>query len=122
LVASDWLLWWWRAFEPIYHPLNFFAVTYACYAAYFLLGRGLRRSESPPRIALSALAGSLLFFLLSNFCAWVIQHPGNETVPPAFRYERSFAGLLAAYANGLEFFRNTLAGDLVFTGVLFGAH
>jgi Family of unknown function (DUF6580) len=122
LVASDWLLWWQHEYDSIYHPLNSFALNYACYVAYVLLGMTLRQTESPWRIGLAALAGSVLFFLLSNGVAWLIQHPGNETIPLPFRYERSFAGLMTAYANGLPFFRGTLASDLIFTGAVFGAH
>jgi hypothetical protein len=37
-------------------------------------------------------------------------------------YDQSPAGLLACYTNALPFFRNTLAGDLVWTAILFSAH
>ena len=35
-------------------------------------------------------------------------------------YPKTFAGLVACYAAAIPFFQNTLAGDLVFTALLFG--
>ncbi len=96
-----------RGLEP--YPLSY--LYFAGYAAVgWLL---LRRTESPVRIGAAALSASLLFFLVSNFVSWLEQ---------AYPYGYSFAGLLDCYGAGVPFYRGTLAGDLLFTGVLFGAH
>ena len=88
--------------------------TWACYAGYVALGWAfLRRTESPVKIGAAAISASLLFFLFSNFGAWLEQ---------AYPYGYSFAGLLDCYAAAIPFYRGTLAGDLVFTGGLFAAH
>lgn len=62
-------------------------------------------------MVLAAVAGSLVFFLLTNF--------GSFLTDPM--YPKTAAGLMSAYAMGLPFLGNTIAGDLVFSGVLFGA-
>ena len=59
----------------------------------------------------AALAGSVQFFLITNF-AWL--YPGL--------YPHSFAGILAGYTAGVPFFWRTLASDLFYSGVLFGLH
>ncbi len=79
---------------------------------YAALGSALvRRSPSPLIIGGSALLGSLLFFAVSNFVCWL---------PPS-RYPNTLAGLQECYIMAVPFFRGTIAGDLVFSVVLFGA-
>lgn len=88
--------------------------TWACYLGYVVLGWAfLRRTESPWKIGTAALSASVIFFLVSNFGAWLEQ---------AYPYGYSLAGLLDCYAAAIPFYRGTLAGDLVFTAGLFGAH
>jgi hypothetical protein len=59
----------------------------------------------------ASLAGSMIFFLVSNFGVWL-------TSPVA--YASGFSGLVATMSAGVPFFWNTLAGDLVYAGILFG--
>lgn len=88
--------------------------TWACYAAYILIGAAfLRRTESPARIGTAAVSASLLFFLVTNFGSWLEQ---------AYPYGYSFAGLVDCYAAGIPFYRGTFLGDLVFSTGLFAAH
>ncbi|GIX22133.1 MAG: hypothetical protein KatS3mg121_0916 [Gammaproteobacteria bacterium] len=77
----------------------------------FLARASLRARRGPGRLLVVTLCGSTLFFLLTNFGAWA-------TLPQL--YGRDAAGLLEAYVAGLPFWRNALAGDLVFTFALFG--
>ncbi len=56
-----------------------------------------------------SLAGSLLFFATTNLAVWAL----------GSMYEHSWAGLAHCYVRALPFFRYTLAGDLVFSTVLF---
>lgn len=58
-----------------------------------------------------ALGSSLLFFFTSNFGWWAVSDS-----------EYTLAGFLANYAAALPFFRNTLAGDLCYTVLLFGGY
>ncbi|MBI2104856.1 MAG: hypothetical protein HYT90_04655 [Candidatus Omnitrophica bacterium] len=86
--------------------------TWGAFALTGMLGWWLRRRLSAARILGGALAGSLLFFLISNFGVWVLE----RLYPP------TAAGLWACYAAGIPFFRATLLGDLVYTVALFGGY
>jgi len=55
------------------------------------------------------IISSVLFFLVTNFASWMVMGI----------YDKSWAGLLHCYAQGLPFFRYTLAGDLGFGLSLF---
>jgi hypothetical protein len=84
------------------------------FALYVALGYGLlRNTESPVRIGGVAVGGSLLFFFVTNFAAWLEQ---------ALPYGYSLEGLWNCMVAGIPFARGTFYGDLVFTGALFGAH
>ena len=88
-----------------------FFVTIAWYAAIALLGNALLNKDSKPlRIGAASLLASASFFLLSNFMVWMVWD----------MYSKSIRGLLACYAAGLPFFRNTVTGDLVFSAAFFG--
>ena len=65
---------------------------------------------APHRILLGSLASSTFFFLTTNFAVWA----------SAGWYEKSWQGLMLCYTLAIPFFRNTMLGDLMFTGVLFG--
>jgi hypothetical protein len=69
------------------------------------------RLSVPRLVACSALA-SLAFFLLSNGAVWLFSP----------MYSPDLAGLSRCFTNALPFFRNTFAGDLTWTAVLFSAH
>ena len=60
----------------------------------------------------AALAGSVAFFVVTNFACW-LWSPW---------YESTLGGLAACYAAALPFFRYTIAGDVGFTVLLFGSH
>jgi hypothetical protein len=84
-------------------------VTWAWYAAMLGLGMTLRQNAGAVRIMASALLGSMVFFLVSNFAVWAAWD----------MYPRNFAGLMLCYDAGLPFFRRAIAGDVIFTAVLF---
>jgi hypothetical protein len=85
-------------------------VTLAWYAGMIWLGTLLRNNTKPARILGASLAGSVSFFLLSNFAVWAVWHD---------LYPMTFAGLMACYDAGLPFFRRALEGDLIFTSAMF---
>jgi len=53
----------------------------------------------------SVIAGSALFFLVSNFGAWL---------DPRMGYDTTLSGLMNCYWMGLPFWRSSLSSDLVF--------
>jgi hypothetical protein len=76
------------------------------------LGRRLRNTQSVPRIAAFALADSVQFFLITNFPSWAMSNT----------YPRTLSGLATCYTAAIPFFGWTVAGDLFYTGVIFGLY
>lgn len=70
------------------------------------------RSAGLVRTGIAALASSAVFFGLTNGAVWAFSP----------WYERSWAGLAECYAMALPFLKYTMAGDLMWSGALFGAH
>jgi hypothetical protein len=76
------------------------------------------------RVTLFSLAGSILFFLASNFVVWI---GGGGLGRP-----KTFEGLMLCYYDGLAFLRdygvirgfygNLFIGDLFFCAVIFGSY
>ena len=57
-----------------------------------------------------SFAGSLIFFVISNFGVWALGSPGVYDV----EYEKSLNGLVECYILALPFFGNTFLSTLVF--------
>lgn len=91
------------------YPILLFV--YGSFLLIGLLGLWLRSHKRPLPVFGAALLSSILFFVVTNFGVWII---GPETYP------RTFAGLVECYVAAIPFFKNTVAGDLVYTGILFG--
>lgn len=85
-------------------------LVYASVALVVCLGWFLQSNRSPVRVTLAALAGSVTFYLITNFGVWAF---GDM-------YPKTAAGLAACYVAALPFFQNSLGGDLFFTALLFG--
>src|SRR5262249_45961010 len=85
-------------------------VSWVWYAAIVLLGAKLLRENARPlRLIVASLASSISFFLLSNFMVWAA----------GTMYPRNWDGLITCYTVAIPFFRHSLEGDLLFTGVMF---
>jgi hypothetical protein len=84
-------------------------VTWAFYAGMLWLGTTLTQNAGALRILGSAVAGSVSFFLISNFAVWAAWN----------LYPRTLSGLLTCYDAGIPFFRHGIAGDLLFTAAMF---
>src|SRR5687768_1853188 len=81
--------------------------TPAVYASFLLsvwIGTRLRATENPAWIGGAAVAGSVQFFLATNFATWA----GGFHL-----YPKTFAGLMQAYTLGIPFFWRTLGSDLL---------
>ena len=88
-----------------------YLLTWTWYAAVLVLGRLLladRRSVG--RVAAGVVLSSTSFFLATNFAAWMALG----------LYPRNGAGLMAAYAAGLPFYRNDLLSTGLVAGLAFG--
>jgi hypothetical protein len=87
-----------------------YLLVYACIALSTVLGFGLRGKVGAGRVLGYSLAGSLLFFVVTNFGVWL----GSSMYP------QNGAGLLAAYVAGVPFFQWTVLGTLFYAALLFG--
>lgn len=85
---------------------------YLAFGLSIIVGMLLLNKVSPARLLGASLMTSVLFFLLTNFGAFL---------SPITPYPQNFGGLMAAYAAGIPFFWNTMLGDLFFTAVFFGS-
>ncbi len=77
---------------------------------YFLRDRGMEAK----RIFTVTLAGTFLFYLLTNFLVWYSD--------PMQLYPNHLGGLGMSYVAALPFLLNSLLGDLFYTALLFGAY
>ncbi|HEY1135983.1 MAG TPA: DUF6580 family putative transport protein [Xanthomonadaceae bacterium] len=89
--------------------MSFWAV-YLCIALSTAMGFGLRGKAGAARVLGYSLAGSVLFFVVTNFTTWF-----GSTM-----YPQTGAGLVAAYVAGLPFFQWTVLGTLFYAALLFG--
>jgi hypothetical protein len=95
---------------------------YIAFGITVMLGISISKKQNAPNIAMTAIGASVIFFLITNFGAWL----GMPF------YSKDIAGLMQAYAAGLAFFHdgsmgfspflNTLLGDLFYTSALFGVY
>jgi hypothetical protein len=93
--------------------LGFSAITPVVYCSFGLivcLGFWLRRRRSVGRVVAAAVTSAVLFFIATNFGVWAVES----------LYPKTLTGLLECYVAAIPFFWNTLAGDLVYSTLLFG--
>jgi len=93
--------------------LGFFALTpvvYGSFAMIVCLGFWIRGRRTAGRIAGATVAGAIMFFAITNFGVWAIDH----------LYPRTSAGLASCYIAAIPFFRNTLLSGLFYSALLFG--
>lgn len=94
---------------PMFNSVTLFV--YASLLVNVLIGRLLKRSITPGKVAGASIVCSMQFFLITNFGLWMV----TSLYPP------TTAGLVACYLAGLPYLGHTLAGDLTFSVFLFGA-
>ena len=95
-------------------PLDSMALAvYGCLFASVGIGQWLAKRRTWTRTGFAAVAGSLVFYLVTNFAGWLQPHS---------LYAHTVDGLLQGYAMAIPFFRNSLAGDLFWTALLFGLY
>ncbi len=93
------------------HDWRMMLVIYAALAVPALVGRFLGSGPVAWRVGAFAAGESILFFIATNFAHWVFFNTYPHTLP----------GLVECYIAALPFFKFTLLGDLLFSGVFFSA-
>jgi hypothetical protein len=92
-------------------------VIYGCFMINVWIGRRMLRSVTPVRVGAAAFLCSLQFFLLTNFATWLTAVTLHDPL-----YSANLNGLLSSYTLALPFWGRTLAGDLFYSGALFGLY
>ncbi len=77
-----------------------------------MIGWLLRNHTTALTLAVSGLAASILFYLVTNFGVWAM----------GTWYPHDLNGLMLSYEMGLPFFRYTLLGNLFYISLLFGLY
>jgi len=90
---------------------NLLPYVYGSFILTGLIGIWLKGHKSIGWIVGASLSSSVLFYVITNFGVWM-----TGGYPP------TTAGLAECYIAAIPFFRNTLLGDLVYVGVLFGLY
>ncbi|MDO8663683.1 MAG: hypothetical protein Q7K28_02505 [Candidatus Wildermuthbacteria bacterium] len=83
---------------------------YGSFALSSLIGFYIQKHKRVATVFFGALGSSLIFFLITNWAVWQF----------SALYPHSFAGLMQSYLMAIPFFKNSLAGDMLYTGLLFG--
>lgn len=84
---------------------------YAGHVLAALCGLGLRQ-WSLPRFVSVVMSSAFVFFVVSNFGVWAMTP----------LYPKSFGGMVDCYVAALPFLKLSLAGDMLFAYVFFGAY
>jgi Family of unknown function (DUF6580) len=91
---------------------NSMIFVYTGFALTVAIGFLLKNRVSMTNTIFAMVISSVLFFLLTNFGAWMTSG----------LYVKSAEGLMQAYVAGIPFFQNSLLGNLVFAAVIFGGY
>ncbi len=91
---------------------------YAAYALIVLLACRVRPQRFAGNASTGVFAGAAtgfvsatIFFLVSNFGAWLLPMNGE------YLYPQTLQGLFSCYRNGIPFARGTFGGDMLFTPI-----
>ena len=90
------------------HPL--FWLVWGAFSLVSLLGVWLRGNSKPRTVIFGTVAGSVLFFVLTNLGVFLFEN----------MYPHTREGLARCFTMALPFFRNSLLGDLFYSAVFFG--
>jgi hypothetical protein len=92
-----------------FHKLLFF--TWGSMVLAALIGFWVRKKYGFWRVAGGTLAGSILFFVITNFGVYLEGW-----------YGYGFSGLAQTYIMAIPFFKNSLAGDIFYSAAFFGCY
>lgn len=123
LFSGCYLKKYWAAVLPIlamlvsdyfigFYDWQVMASVYVSFILAFYIGRLLARHMAWYNVVLSAIASSVLFFLVTNFAVWAFFD----------WYPHTWSGLASCFTLALPFFRNSFFGDLIYSAIFFGVY
>jgi len=77
-----------------------------------IIGISLKNKVKIKPVLGASLLSSVIFYVVTNFGVWLTSG----------MYELTGLGLIRCYVLAIPFFRNTLAGDLFYTVMMFGGY
>ena len=104
MVASDYFLG--------FYELPLMLSVYAGIACSYFLSLTILKEIKWHRVLGTSLLSSVIFFIVTNFTLW------QATI----WYPHTWAGLVDCFTLAVPFFRNSLAGDLIYTTIFFLAY
>jgi len=93
-----------------FYSLPMMFSVYGSFILATVLGAWLKKHKNIGNVVLTTLAGSSLFFLVTNFTVWAF----------GTMYSHNLAGSMQSYYMALPFFRNSLLSDLFYVGIFVG--
>ena len=91
--------------------IGFHSQIYAVYVTIIVLSLlgNMIKTKNIKNLAITGFAGSLIFFMITNFSVWL----------SGVLYPLTIDGLLQCYIMAIPFFHNSLISTLLFLGILF---
>lgn len=93
-----------------------FAWVYVSFALMVLIGHYIKK-VSVKSVVISAVAGAVVHWLVSDFGVWL---GGGMDITTGLPYTRDWHGVMMCYYLALPFMKNLLIGNLVFGAIFFG--
>jgi hypothetical protein len=113
MAASDLLGHWFEVPSMGFYNRSTMLTVYLALGLTAVVGAGLRGRVNLATVPLASLLGTAIFFLSTNFASWL---------DPQMGYAASWQGLVSCYVAAIPFARNSLIGDLFYSGLLFGLY
>lgn len=85
---------------------------YLSFTVMIFVGRWIKSNKTVGNIFAGAIAGSVIFFIFTNLAVWLATN----------LYPHTFDGLLNCYIMAIPFFKNSLMGDILYVGILYGGY
>lgn len=102
LFASDWFIG--------FYSWKIMISVYGSFVIMGLIGLWVRKHKRFAAILGGTILGSLVFYLVTNTAVWAF----------GTMYPHNLTGLFQSYIMAIPFFRNSLAGNVFYVGVLIG--
>jgi hypothetical protein len=87
-------------------------LVYLSFGLIVLIGMLMLNKVSVKNVIIASLTASLSFFIITNFGVWAF----------GTMYPKNIIGLFECYVAAIPFIQNTILGDLVYSGLLFGIY
>ncbi len=95
-----------------FYSLPIMISVYGSFLLAAALGQYVRKHKNVGVLFFTVFGSSFFFFLITNWAVWQF----------GTMYAYSWQGLVQCYTMAIPFFRNSLVGDLFYTGAFFGAY